>query len=159
MKVIKCSLSALFMIAICGFMACGDDDSDGPTLSERQLEALQGEWSVSQDSDVMLNSDNAPGDWSNFNVNFMANGLVTVGGAPTDVDIDIFELSSFEISGDQELAFDLIFNGLADETASVRITDNGNGMILSFSLSSNDDNLGTRTAAIQGGWEFLLTKS
>ena len=156
MKLYKHLLSLSVLILIVGFSACDDDDGNEPSLSDLQLQALQGTWSVNQDSDVTFEGDNAPGDWSDFNITFTSNRSITVQNLPTDVDIDIFQLSSFEIEGSQELSFDLIFNGLTNERANVQIT--GNTLNLTFFLSSNDDQLGLRSSVVQGGWEFLLNR-
>ncbi|MEM7108863.1 MAG: hypothetical protein AAF519_11610 [Bacteroidota bacterium] len=156
MKSLKFTLSVLMLFALSGVMSCSDDD-DGPTVSERQLELLQGVWSVSQDDDVTFQNTNAPGDWSAFSITFNMNNTVTVSGQPTDVDVDLFELSSFEISGDQVQSFTLIFNGQDGEQATVNITDSE--MLFSFSITANDDKLGARTAAVTGLWELSLSKN
>ncbi|MEM9858332.1 MAG: hypothetical protein AAF843_13285 [Bacteroidota bacterium] len=154
-KIVKYSSLGLFMIVILGLTACGDDD-DGPTLGERQLQALQGSWSINQDADVTFQNTNAPGNWSDFSITFTSNNTVNVSGLPTDIEVDLFQVSSFEITGDQERSFTLTFNGLENEQATVNITDDQ--MTLSFSLSTNDDKLGARTSAITGVWGFSLTK-
>ena len=145
----------LFALVTITFAGCSDDDNDGPSLAEQQLQTLQGTWAVTSDADVIFQEGpGAPGDWSTFRITFRDNGQVITEGVPTEV--NIFELNNFLIEGENVNDFRLVFNGSDTETASVRITNDR--LQLTFRLSSNDDILGARIMAIEGEWDFTLQK-
>ncbi len=147
------TLGVLFsFFAIVG---CGEDDPDGPTIQEQQLDALVGTWVTNSSSDVKLNSADAPGDWSGFEIMFTRQGDVSVIGDDPTMEVDIFAIQTYEINGDQVNTFTLVFDGMPSETANVTI--NGTSMTMSFTLAA-DDKLGAKVYSVEGDWVFNLTK-
>ena len=148
-------LSFSLALAVIPFAGCSNDDDNGPSLAEQQLQALEGTWAVNSDADVTYqNGSDAPGDWSDFEITFRDNGQVVTEGAPQEA--GIFDLGTFSIEGENVNDFRLVFNGSSTETASVTIANDR--LQLTFRLSSNDDILGARTMAIEGEWDFTLQK-
>lgn len=133
---------------------CGDDDSSGPTVEEQQRQFLEGTWSVNSSDDVLLDGNTGTtGDWSNFSIQFQSNGNVQVNGESTDV--DVFDVSTYTISGTAANSFTVTFDG----TDAVTVTrgDTDNDMILSFTRS-DEEPLGGKKASISGAWVFNLSK-
>jgi hypothetical protein len=156
MKTLNFFLTLGVLIAFLAIAGCGEDEPDGPTIQEQQREALVGTWTTSSASDVKLNGADAPGDWDNFSITFTAQGDVSVTGDDPTNEVDIFQLSQYEILGDQINSFTLQFNDDASETATVTI--NGTSMTMSFTLSA-DDKLGAKVLSVEGNWVFNLTKN
>ncbi len=142
-------------LAIITFASCNNDDDDGPSLAEQQLQVLLGTWAVNSDADVTYqNGADAPGDWSGFEINFRDNGQVVTEGIPQEA--EIFNLSTFSIEGENVNDFRLVFNESSTETASVTMTNDR--LQLTFRLSSDDDVLGARAMALEGEWDFALQR-
>lgn len=149
-------LSFSLALAVVTLASCSNDDDDGPSLTEQQLQALQGTWEVNNDADVTnQNETDAPGDWSDFRITFRNDGQVTTEGAPQEV--GIFDLRTFSTEGENVNDFRLVFNGSGTETASVTIANDQ--LQLTFRLSSNDDILGGRIAALEGEWNFTFQRA
>lgn len=156
MKYLFRLLGFTLALAIMTFASCNNDDDDGPSLAEQQLQAIQGNWVVNSDADVTYqNGADAPGDWSDFEITFRDNNQVVAEGAPQEA--AIFDLSTFSIQGENVNDFQLVFNGASTENASVAIANDR--LQLTFRLSSNDDLLGARTSALEGEWDFTLQKA
>lgn len=152
MKKLTYILTAFFLTTSLLIVGCGDDDTD-LTLEQQQLQAIAGEWATSSTSDVKLGNDDAPGDWSNFSITFRQGGGVSIEGAPAD--INIFNISSFTVSGENTSLLSLVFNGDPTETATAEI--NNSQMTLTFTLASDEDQLGARQNSVNGSWTFFLT--
>ncbi len=155
MKKLNYLLTLGVLISFFAVIGCGGDDPEGPTINEQQLEALVGTWVTSSASDVKLNGADAPGDWDNFSITFTAQGDVTVTGDDPSNEVDIFQISQYEILGDQVNTFTLEFNNDATETANVTIS--GTTMTMSFTLAA-DDKLGAKVLSVEGNWVFNLDK-
>ncbi len=153
MKKLKYILSSFILFGLLLSIGCADDDTD-LSLEDRQFLALLGQWTTSSTSDVQLGGGDAPGDWSNFSITFSEPANVSIANAPTD--IDIFNISTFGLSGDNTSLLSLTFNGDANETATAEI--DGNSMTLTFTLASDSDKLGARENSVNGTWTFFLTK-
>ena len=155
MKRINYLLSFMVLTAIMLTTSCDDGDDSGPTIQEQQLAAVLGTWATQSTSDVKLDQDDAPGDWSDFSLTFNnQNGVVATGIPPES---EVFSLTSFETTGNSASQFQLIFNGASAENASLSIS--GGTMELSFTLSSDTDQLGARVNSVEGDWTFSLTKT
>lgn len=155
MKKLNYLLTIGVLVSFFAVAGCGSDDPDGPTIGEQQLDALVGTWVTSTGSDVQLNGADAPGDWSNFAITFTEQGDVSVTGDDPTNEVDIFQISQFEILGDQVNTFTLEFNNDPAETANVTI--NSNSMTMSFTLGA-EDKLGAKVLSVEGNWVFDLTK-
>lgn len=152
MKRLTFIFTAFILSSLLFTIGCGDDDTD-LTLEQQQLKSIVGEWATTSTSDVKLGNNDAPGDWSNFSITFRQGGGVSIDGAPAD--FNIFNISTFSVSGDNTTLLSLTFNGMTTETASAEI--NGNQMTLTFTLASDTDQLGARENSVNGTWTFSLT--
>ena len=155
MKRLNYLLTIGVLISFFAVVGCGGDEPDGPTIGEQQRAALVGTWVTNSGSDVKLNNADAPGDWSNFTITFTNQGDVSVTGDDPTNEVDIFEISQYEIDGDQVNSFTLEFNNDPNETANVNIS--GSSMTMSFTLAA-DDKLGAKVYSVEGNWVFNLTK-
>ncbi len=155
MKTLNYLLTLGVLVSFLAVMGCGGDDPDGPTIAEQQRAALVGTWVTNSGSDVKLNSADAPGDWSNFSITFTNQGDVSVTGDDPTNEVDIFQVSQYEIMGDQVNTFTLEFNNDPAETANVTIS--GTSMTMSFTLAA-EDKLGAKVLSVEGNWVFNLTK-
>ena len=152
MKNVKYIFSLVILVSFLGFISCGDDDSPEPTLEEQRLENIAGTWSTGS---VTLNNNAAPGDWSNFSITFTQQKGASVTGDPKS-EVDIFAISTYDFGGGTSASnFDVIFNGMPAEVASINI--NANSMTMSFTLSEGDK-LGAKVLSVEGDWVFNLTK-
>ena len=154
MKAFRYTLAILLTASLFLTIGCGDDDDNTASIEDQQLDALVGVWATTSTSDVKLGGDDAPGDWSNFSIEFDNLLRVSTNGVPSDA--NIFNTSTFNISGDNATLLMLNFNNSETETAIAEI--NENSMTLTFSLSSNNDQLGARQKSITVVWTFFLQR-
>ncbi|MCA6073878.1 hypothetical protein [Fulvivirga sedimenti] len=154
MKKLNYLFSLIVLISFLGFISCGGDGGNDPTIAEQQLANIVGTWATTTSSDVKLNNNDAPGDWSNFSITFTQQKGVSVAGAPTS-EVDIFAISSYETQGSSATSFTVVFNNDVNETATVNI--NGSNMTMSFTLDEGDK-LGAKVLSVEGTWNFSLVK-
>ena len=141
-------LFSIIILACCS-PSCNDDET-ALTIEEQQLNNLARTWRIGQSGSVTLNGNEAPGDWSNFNITFTRQLGVSVQGDPTDV-VDIFSISTYNFDGGSETSFTVIFNGDPNERANI----NNNNMTMSFTLEEGDV-LGSKVSSVHGDWIFSL---
>ncbi len=152
MKHVKYLFSLVILVSFLGFISCGGDDEPAPTLDEKRLDNIVGTWSTGT---VTLNNNPAPGDWSNFSITFTQQKGASVSGDPKS-EVDIFSISTYDFGGGtSETTFDVVFNGMPAEVASVNIS--GSSMTMSFTLSEGDK-LGAKVLSVEGDWVFNLSK-
>ncbi len=141
-------------------MGCSNDDNgDGPTIEEQQLNALNGTWTTNGDgSNVKLEGNDAPGVWTNFTMTFNTSGQYTVTDDES-AEVDVFGAASgsFTVSGDNATSFTVTLNGDTDFPAAVQISG-GTSMTMQFNDLVDGESVG-RTKSINGDWVFNLTKS
>jgi len=155
MKKLSYLFSLMILVSFLGFLSCGGDDGgEQKTTEEQQIDNLAGTWVTTADSDVLFNSSDAPGDWSNFSITFTQQKGVSTAGAPT-AEVDIFSLSTYQPTGSNTTNFTVQFNGDANETANVNIS--GSNMTMTFTLAEGDK-LGARVLSVEGNWTFNLVK-
>lgn len=153
MKKLSFLLSGALLTGFLALMGCGgDDDGNELTIEDQQKAALAGSWSVSNDSDVTLDDDNAPGDWSAFTITF-TDGNATVSGEPTDEDVPIWGVEGYTVSGENATDFTINFG---PDAVYAQVSES----TLNLTIPSLEEGgtIGSKTSSVEGVWVFSLSK-
>ncbi len=155
MKKLFYFLSFGVLLGTLAMIGCSNDDDDGPTIEEQQINALEGTWTTGGDTNnVRQGTDPGPGDWGNFTMTSTSGGQVSVNGESTEVNVFDFSSTTYTVSGDRADQFQI---EIGDDVLSVAVTS-ATAIVITFTLDDANQAIG-RTKSVNGLWTFNLTRS
>ncbi|MEM9858035.1 MAG: DUF5004 domain-containing protein [Bacteroidota bacterium] len=144
MKKIRYILSIVALSSLVTFMSCGDDDSSGPSDTDR----LAGAWSGT--SVTLDNFDVTSPEYSNFRITFNADGsYITIDGDPVFTDTGGF----WTITSSSATGLGLTLDGVAAQAAF-----NADNTTLTLTFTATNEVIGARTSGLAGSYVFSLAK-
>ena len=152
MKYFKFLTLIAFLAGFTFMIGCGNDDDNGPSEEELQLEKLAGTWSVSSAS---LDGVDRTADWSLMTLTLTTSKSYSTSGSN---DENVWPASgTWDFAGTTGAGLFTV-NRSDGVTITIGSTLSESNMELSFTYALAAAQMESRVASIEGDWVFTFTK-